>query len=100
MVIHQLEVVLKGTRWRAEALIAGPPTLSISHDQIPWVGAKPIILDVIKADQDNVTDNDRYIMDRELWLNICRALGACVVVALPAYGNADRTLWYRSCLSW
>ncbi len=60
--------------------------------QLLWVAANPIILDAINADQDNATNHYRYIVDRELCLNMGRVLGICVVLALTVWSDADYTL--------
>jgi hypothetical protein len=60
--------------------------------QLLWVAANPIILDAINADQDSTTDHYRYIVDRELCLNIGRVLGVGVVLLLSAWTDADSTL--------
>jgi YQGE family putative transporter len=60
--------------------------------QLLWVAANPIILDAINADQDNPTDHYRYIVDRELCLNLGRLLGVGVVLALSVLSDSDFTL--------
>jgi YQGE family putative transporter len=60
--------------------------------QLLWVAANPIILDAINADQDNAVAHYRYIVDRELCLNVGRLIGVCVVVSLSVFSDADVTL--------
>jgi len=60
--------------------------------QLLWVAANPIILDAINVDQKDSTDYYRYIVDRELCLNLGRVLGVCVVLSLCLFTSADITL--------
>jgi YQGE family putative transporter len=60
--------------------------------QILWVAANPIMLDAINGDQGESADHYRYIVDRELFLNLGRIVGVCVVVILSCASGADTTL--------
>ena len=60
--------------------------------QLLWVAANPIILDAINADQDNAVAHYRYIVDRELCLNLGRLIGVCVVLTLSVFSDPDVAL--------
>jgi predicted tellurium resistance membrane protein TerC len=60
--------------------------------QLLWVAANPIMLDAINGDQGESADHYRYIVDRELFLNLGRLVGVCVVVTLSLVSGADTTL--------
>ncbi len=60
--------------------------------QLLWVAAHPTILDIINEDQDNPAEQYRYIVDRELCLNVGRIVGVCVVLALSFFGDESLTL--------
>jgi YQGE family putative transporter len=60
--------------------------------QLIWAAANPIILDAINFDQQRDGDSYRYVVDRELFLNIGRMTGVFIVLVLNYFSDDDVTL--------
>jgi YQGE family putative transporter len=60
--------------------------------QLLWGAANPMIFDAIDTDHGSNGEPYRYIVDRELFLNLGRLSGVFVVITLSLLCDVDRTL--------
>jgi YQGE family putative transporter len=60
--------------------------------QLIWAAANPIMLDAINADQRGDGDSYRYVVDRELFLNVGRMVGVFLVLGSNIFFDDNITL--------
>jgi hypothetical protein len=60
--------------------------------QLVWAAANPIMLDAINADQRGDGDSYRYVVDRELFLNVGRMVGVFLVLGSNVFFDDNITL--------